>query len=237
MRAPVRRHSPPRSHRRAGAGSCRNPAARGDPGCRRGSARYAGSSPGRQPADEPRETGRREHRIEARPWFQCRPPTIVSTRGDRQDRWHDASVGGVSGPGGRDVGRACRLSMPCRLRKIRAGVATISSGASPGGRRTRGRGQKLPGDGEAPSLACQPGGLATAANDVALARPEELVDLARRSGRFDDYEVSHRTPASVTDPGRAQASAGRPGSRSGTAAAKRRKRGHALTRASAICSP
>ena len=69
------------------------------------------------------------------------------------------------------------------------------------------------------------GGLATAANDVALARPEELVDLARRSGRFDDYEVSHRTPASVTDPGRAQASAGPPGSRSGTAAAKRRKRG------------
>ncbi len=123
---------------------------------------------------------------------------------------------------------------PSSLSEIRAGVATISSGASQAVAVPAGAGRSCPATAR-PVARVPAGGLATATNDVA--RPEELVDLARLSGRFDDYEVSHRTPASVTDRAARKRRRDLPGSRSGTAAAKRRKRGHALTRASAMCSP
>ena len=82
------------------------------------------------------------------------------------------------------------------MSEIRAGVATISSGGSQAAGVPAGAGRSCPATAR-PVARVPTGGLATAANDVA--RPEELVDLARLSGRFDDYEVSHRTPASVTD--------------------------------------
>ena len=58
------------------------------------------------------------------------------------------------------------------------------------------------------------------ADDVT--RPEDLVDLARLSRRFDDYEVSHGTLASVNRPG-LHASAGRTFRKQAGAAAEEAK--------------